>query len=160
MTILMRCREAEADMRRIRQRIRQRQEAAECITPVMDIAGVKGHGTGEPDRIGVLVGAISELETALEARERARRVEVAAVCVLLDRLTETESAVLYSYYVTRLKLGAIAAKLSFTDGYIRKLKADAETKLDTPDGASVRAALPPWYLKEWPETEPEKKGSI
>jgi hypothetical protein len=56
-------------------------------------------------------------------------------------------------YLRRLKVGAIAAKLNFTDGYIRKLKGEAERKLDALDEPSVRAALPPWYLKEYGDTK-------
>ena len=143
MTILTRCRAAEADMRRIRQKIRQRQEAAECITPLLDDTGGGHGGNSEPDRIGTLACAITELEAALQEREKALRVELAAVCVFLDTLDETESAVLHNYYVTRLNVGAIAAKLQYTEGYIRKLKPEAEKKLDLLDDATVRAALPP-----------------
>lgn len=148
MTILTRCRAAEADMRRLRQRIRQRREAAESITPVTTDTGSRQPSNGEPDRLAVLLCAITELEAALEAREKARRVEVAAVCVYLDTLEETESTVIHRYYVTRLKVSAIAAEMNFTEGYIRRLKVEAERKLDALSDADVRAALPPWYLKE------------
>ena len=38
-TILQRCREAEQDLRRIRQRIERRREAAESVTPRINAGG-------------------------------------------------------------------------------------------------------------------------
>jgi DNA-directed RNA polymerase specialized sigma24 family protein len=149
-TILIRCRSGEGELRRIRQRIQQRREAAECITPRMDNVG-GGRGTSEPDKIAAFVAAITELEAELNAREQARLAEVAAACVLLDALPESESAVLYQYYVKRQKAHAIAKKLGFTEGYIRKLKADGERLLEATPPEAVASALPAWYLRERPE---------
>ena len=149
MTILTRCREAEADARRIRQKIRQRMEAAENVSPAMDPAGSVTHSSSEPDRIASLTCGITALEKELETREQARRAEAAAACVYLDTLSEAESAILYSYYVGYLSTGEIAAKLHYVVGYVRNIKTSAEKKLDTLDDATVRAALPPWYLKAY-----------
>ena len=80
-TILQRCRDAEQDLRRIRQRIERRREAAESVTPRINAGG--GRSTAEPDKIAAFVAAITELEADLRGREQARRVEVAAACVLL-----------------------------------------------------------------------------
>ena len=44
-TILQRCREAEQDLRRIRQRIERRREAAESVTPRINAGG--GRSTAE-----------------------------------------------------------------------------------------------------------------
>ena len=116
-TILQRCREAEQDLRRIRQRIERRREAAESVTPRINAGG--GRSTAESDKIAAFVAAITELEADLRGREQARRVEVAAACVLLDCLPENESAVLHQFYIKRQKIPAIARKLGFTEGYIR-----------------------------------------
>jgi hypothetical protein len=51
--------------------------------------------------------------------------------------------------MNRLKVGVIAAKLRFTEGYIRKLKGEAERKPDALDDVAAKAALPPWYIKEY-----------
>ena len=115
-TIMQRCRDAEQDLRRIRQRIERRREAAESVTPRINAGG--GRSTAEPDKIAAFVAAITELEADLRGREQARRVEVAAACVLLDRLPETEGAVLHQYYVQRRKIHNIAAKMGYTDSYI------------------------------------------
>lgn len=153
-TILKRCREAEQDMRRIRQRIQQRREAAESVTPKANAIG-GGRGTVEPDKIAAFVAAITELEADLQAREQARRVEAAAACVLLDRLPENESAVLHQFYIKRLKIPAIAHELGFTEGYIRKLKTVGERLLDELPRETVLGALPGWYTRERPERTPK-----
>jgi chromosome segregation ATPase len=156
MTMLDRCRNAESDMRRLRQRIQQRREAAECITPKVDAIG-GGRGTSDPDKIATLVAAINELEAELKAREQARRVEAAAACALLDALPEYESAVLHQFYVQRAKVSSIAKKLRFTEGYIRKLKAEGEKLLGVLPSADVDKTLPAWYLREYPEIKFSKR---
>lgn len=149
-TIFTRCRAAEGDMRRIRQRIQQRREAAASVAPQgTGIGG--GHGTSEPDKMSAFVAAIDELESELKAREQARSVEVAAACVLLDALPEMESAVLHRFYIRGHKVPGIAKKLGFSEGYIRKLKAEAERLLDSISEETVVISLPVWYLREHPE---------
>ena len=145
-TILSRCRNAEADMRRLKQRIQQRREAAECITPTLDGVG-GGRGAGGPDKIGALVAGIDELERKLRAREEARNVEVAAACVLLDTLPGSESAVLHAYYIRRDKMEAVAKRMGLSDGYARTLKADADQQLDSLSDEQVAATLPAWYFR-------------
>lgn len=148
-TILQRCRDAEQDLRRIRQRIERRREAAESVSPRINAGG--GRSTAEPDKIAAFVAAITELEADLRGREQARRVEVAAACVLLDGLPENESAVLHQFYIKRQKIPAIARRLGFTEGYIRKLKTMGERMLDELPQETVRGALPCWYIREYPE---------
>ena len=48
------------------------------------------------------------------------------------------------YFILNL---LIAAAMGFTDGYIRKVKADAESRLDSLQEAQVAAALPAWYMR-------------
>ena len=128
MTVLKRCRAAEGDMARIRQRIQRRREAMECITPRMDVTGSRS--TAEPDKMGAFVAAITELEADLKARELARSAEVASACVLLD---------------------AIAKRMGYTEGYIRKLKKEGENLMDALPADTVAACLPAWYIRERPE---------
>ncbi|MEG0742725.1 MAG: hypothetical protein RR521_10875 [Clostridia bacterium] len=151
-TIFERCRSAEGDMRRIRQRIEQRREAAENITPKMDAIG-GGHGTTEPDKIAAFVAAISELEAELQAREQEHRVETAAACILLDSLPGRVSMVLHLYYVRGVKPSAISSKMRFCESYIRKMKAEGEELLAGIAPANVDATLPTWYLREYPEKQ-------
>ncbi len=146
-TILRRCREAGGDMSRIFQRIDRRREAMLNITPPAEHDG-GGRGTSEQDKFAALVGDIDGLERAAKARQDAYRVELAAACVLLDALPEAESGVLHEYYVKGQKVSVIALKKGCTDGYIRKVKAEAERLLSQIPEERVVATLPAWYLRE------------
>ena len=146
-TILKRCRKAEAEKRRIRQRIEQRRDAIACITPRMDSVG-GGRGTAEPDKIGAFVAAVAELENRLKLREQAHSVEIAAACTLLDTLPEAESGILYAYYVKCGKVPGIAARMGYSESYARKLKAEAEKHLGELPESAIAEALPAWYLQE------------
>jgi len=151
MTILTRCRRAEDDLRRIQQRIQQRREAAESVVPKTDRVGARG--AAHPDWMGENLAAVSEQEARLTARERAYMAEVDAVCLILDRLTETESAVLYQFYINRQKAAYIAKKQGFSEGYVRKIKADAERAIEAIPEEWVETVVPKWYCEEWPEEE-------
>lgn len=97
-TILTRCRNAEQDMRRIGQQIRQRREAMESVSPSMDAIG-GGHGSAVNNKMADIIARIDELERELKQRQREHRAEVVASCTLLDGLPEAESAVLHKYYL-------------------------------------------------------------
>ncbi len=146
-TILKRCRSAEADKRRIRQRIQQRREAMVCVTPRLDAAG-GGRGASDGDKMTAYVSAIDDLEQALYQREQERMAEVAAACALLDMLPAAESAVLHKYYVLGAKLPGIAQELSYTEGYVRNLKCDGERLLEALPEQRVLTVLPHWYTHE------------
>ena len=90
---------------------------------------------------------IDGLERALEQRRNQQQAEIVAALVLLDCLPETDSGILYRYYIKRDSVPSIAAAMGFTDGYIRKVKADAESRLDSLQEARVAAALPAWYMR-------------
>jgi DNA-directed RNA polymerase specialized sigma24 family protein len=147
-TILNRCRDAEGDMRRIKQRIQQRREAAEGITPQIYGPGI-GNGGSEGDKMSAFVAEVDELEKELNKREEAYRAEVAAACVLLDALPEHESSALHLYYVKRMKLNTVAKKLKFSEGYARTLKRTGEQSLALFSEATVKNSLPAWYHREY-----------
>lgn len=144
LTILARCRSAEADKRRIRQQIERRREAITCISPRMDVNG-GSRSTAEQDKIGAFVAAVTELEQRLKVREQAQSVEIAAACVLLDMLPENESAVLHQYYVKGCKVPSIAKCMGYSESYTRRIKAEGERRLCELPESSVTAALPSWY---------------
>ena len=152
MTILTRCRNAEADERRIRQRISQRRDAIACMTPRINAIG-GGRGTSETDKIGAFVAAVTELEERLRLRQQAHSVEIAAVCTLLDVLPEAESSIVHEFYVKGAKIPSIAKRLGYSESYARKLKADAEKHLSEIPESTVASALPAWYLQEYERKE-------
>ena len=74
---------------------------------------------------------------------------MAAACRLLDMLPDLESSVLHAYYIGQEGTAIIAARLKYQDGYIRKVKRNAEKALGEITPGQVASALPPWYLKEY-----------
>ena len=46
---------------------------------------------------------------------------------------------------------AIAKRMGYTEGYIRKLKKEGENLMDALPVDTVAACLPAWYIRERPE---------
>lgn len=147
MDILRRCRSAASDISRTQQRIAQRRDALTCIAaPQIRVDGTD-RSARSSDKTSELMADIDGLERALEQRRNQQQAEIVAALVLLDCLPETDSGILYRYYIKRDSVPSIAAAMGFTDGYIRKVKADAESRLDSLQEAQVAAALPAWYMR-------------
>ena len=105
--ILNRCRAADAEISRIRQRIEQRNSALYRITASPMDANGGSRASGNHDKIGTLEADIDTLQRQMLARKRAKQVEIAAACALLDYLDAASSDVLYRFYV----LGETAAAI-------------------------------------------------
>lgn len=147
MDILRRCRSAASDISRTQQRIAQRRDALTCIAAPKIRADGTDRSARSSDKTSELMADIDGLERALEQRRNQQQAEIVAALVLLDCLPETDSGILYRYYIKRDSVPSIAAAMGFTDGYIRKVKADAESRLDSLQEAQVAAALPAWYMR-------------
>ena len=78
--ILNRCRAADAEISRIRQRIEQRNSALYRITASPMDANGGSRASGNHDKIGTLEADIDTLERQMLARKRAKQVEIAAAC--------------------------------------------------------------------------------
>ena len=143
MTIFRRCRDARGDIEALEERIRQRRDALTQVTQAMDATG-GGHGSPS-DRMGTVVAAIADLSAQADARRQRQSVEIAAACVLCDMLDEKYSRVLHLYYVNGMTVRAVAKKLKYSEGYIRKLKRDAEDAVRGIDPDTVRGCVPEWY---------------
>lgn len=145
--ILNRCRAADAEIRRIQQRIDQRCSALYRITAnPMDDNG-SSHASGNHDKIGTLEADIDTLKRQLVARRRAKQVEIAATCALLDHLDAASSDVLYRFYVLGETTAAIAAACGYQNGTVRAKKAEALRVLAEMDSEQIDATLPSWYLR-------------
>lgn len=147
MDILRRCRSAASDISRTQQRIAQRRDALTRIAAPQIRADGTDRSARSSDKTSELMADIDGLERALEQRRNQQQAEIVAALVLLDCLPETGSGILYRYYIKRDSVPSIAAAMGFTDGYIRKAKADAESRLDSLQEARVAAALPAWYMR-------------
>lgn len=124
----------------------QQDAAAHCAAPQIRADGTD-RSARSSDKTSELMADIDGLERALEQRRNQQQAEIVAALVLLDCLPETDSGILYRYYIKRDSVPSIAAAMGFTDGYIRKVKADAESRLDSLQEARVAAALPAWYMR-------------
>lgn len=146
-TILERCRRAPADIRRLELQIRQRRDALTSISAPQGDPDGGSRTKGAPDKIALALADIDALEDRLQQRKQRQAAETAAACVLLDRLPELPSAVLYGYYVRREDTPAIGRRLRYTASYMRRMKGKGEELLAGLDESAVREALPRWYLE-------------
>lgn len=148
MTILKRCRAAQTDEERLRERIWQRREVLESVSAPQGDPNGGSRAQGDRDKIGAILGDIDQLERELQERQEAELAEKAAAVVLLDMVPDLERKVLFDYYVKRWDTGEIARKEKYTAGYVRKTKRNGEQLLDMLGPERVAAALPAWYIKE------------
>lgn len=145
MTILRRCRESGTDLSELEERIRQRRDAVTTISVSLDRDGGAG-GSGTPsDRIAAAAAAVADLEKQAERRRERQAVEIMAVNVLADRLPGVQGRIIYLYYAKALTVRAVAKRVKYTEGYVRKLRREAENQLREVPGEEVDELLPPWY---------------
>lgn len=145
MTIFRRCREAGADIEALEMKIRQRRDALTQVTQTLDTTG-GGKGPAG-DRMAGVVAAIADLDARIRDRRERQAVEIAAACVLMDTLEEKYARVLHLYYVKGLTVRAAARRMKYSEGYVRKLKREAEDAAGALDPETVRASLPDWYTR-------------
>ena len=148
MTIFIRCREADDELRAYAMRIQQRRDALTSITAPPPDPNGGSHARGRHDKIPSIAADIGDIEAAMHHREERKRAEIAAACVLLDCLPVNQSRVMNLYYVQGFRVAQIAKRLNFSDGYIRKLKVISESTASAIDESVVDGALPSWYLRE------------
>ena len=150
--ILNRCRAADAEISRIRQRIEQRNSALYRITASPMDANGGSRASGNHDKIGTLEADIDTLQRQMLARKRAKQVEIAAACALLDYLDAASSDVLYRFYVLGETAAAIAAQVGVDDfragvlpadkaEYVAALRREGHTVLMGGDGINDSPAL-------------------
>lgn len=156
LTILRRCRGAEEDLERLRQRIRQRHEILTAIGAPRPDPNGGGHGGGDPDKYGRIMADIDQLERKLQSREEDYRAEAAAAVALMDMVPDLEGRVLYSYYARRMSVPEIARKEKYQPGYLRKVKKRAEELLRMLSAEKVEELLPAWYIRKRKKEETEE----
>lgn len=145
--ILRRCRAAANEIWEIEQRIQNRKVAmASASSPQV---GTEGRSNVHTDKMAQMAADVDELERMRQDREDARRAEVAAGCILLDRLPPTDSSLMTLYYIKSLSLSDIARQTRYAYSYVRKIKSRSEKALAAIDGEEVRKELPEWYLRRY-----------
>lgn len=144
MQIFERCKAAEGDKKKLRDRITRYRESATRMSAALD--GVGAHRTAEPDKLAAIMAEIDTLEREIKERDHEYAAEVAAACKLLDMLPETECKIVNSYYIDGTPLTVIAREMSYSYGYVRTVKSAACAHLDDIPEAMVATLLPSWYL--------------
>lgn len=142
--LLTRCRDAESDMRRIEARIAQRRDALERITACY-APREGGSGSVSSDKMADMIAAIDELERCLQKRKQAYAAECTAACDLIGRLNEREAQVIDGAYMRREPISVIARRCGYTEGYMRRVKSQAEQYLGQISDAEVQGMMPEWY---------------
>ena len=97
MEILERCRRAEGEKRRLKERADMIRDTAGHMTASLD--GIGARSTGETDHMLTMVGMLDTVERELKQRDREYTAEVAAACQLMDMLPPMECSVLSRYSI-------------------------------------------------------------
>lgn len=144
MTILIRCRRSNADLAELEEKARQRRDAVTTITAALDREGGRGPAT---DRIASAAAAVADIETQAERRRERQAVELVAVVQLSDMLPGIQGRIIYLYYGKALTVRAVAKRVKYTEGYVRRLRRIAEDTLRMLPEAQVESLVPQWYIR-------------
>ena len=146
MEILERCRRAEGEKRRLKERADMIRDTAGHMTASLD--GIGARSTGAGDRMVGLMARLEEAEQALKRRDQEYTAEVAAACQLLDRLPPLECSVMSRFYVRGQSLRSIAADMGYSYSYVRARKSEGCRLLQQLGEGEVMRLLPYWYIIE------------
>ena len=147
-TILKRYREAKSDLERLDQQIQRRWDAINSLSASRLDPNGGGHGSGDKDKTGRILGDIDDLERQKKEREQDEAVELASACTLLDMVPDREGTILNGYYIRRENTAQIAMRLHFSEVYIRKTKRGGEKLLGLLTRERVHGTLPKWYIEK------------
>jgi len=146
MEILERCRRAEGEKRRLKERADMIRDTASHMTASLD--GIGSRSTGAGDRMVGLMARLEEAEQALKQRDLEYTAEVAAACQLLDWLPPLECSVMSRYYIRGQSLRSIAADMGYSYSYVRGLKSEGCKQLNRIGEGLALGLLPQWYIIE------------
>lgn len=155
-TVCRRARCAREEIGRLEQQMAQRWDALTGIAAPQADPNGGSRGSSDPDKNGRIMADIDQLERRIQRRKERLEAEIVAVLALLDMLPDLESKVLHAYYLKRMSTTDIARKESYTTGYVRRVKRQAEQALGMLSAERVESTLPEWYLAE--ESEERREG--
>ena len=146
MEILERCRRAEAEKRRLQEKVDMIRDMAGHMTSSLD--GVGSRSTGGGDHMAAMMARLEAAELEVQRRDRAYTAEVTAACQLLDRLPPLECSIMTRYYIRGETLRAISKGMGYSYGYICNSKTSACRQLKRLGEGEVLRLLPGWYIVE------------
>lgn len=146
MEILERCRRAEGEKRRLKERADMIRDTAGHMTASLD--GIGARSTGEADHMAAMAGMLDAVERELAQRDLEYTVEIAAACQLLDMLPALECGIMSRYFIRGQTLRGIARDMGYSYSYVRGLKSEGCKHLHGIDQGVVLGLLPQWYIDE------------
>ena len=152
MEILERCRRAEAEKRRLQEKVDMIRDMAVRMTSSLSGAGARSTGGG--DHMAAMMARLEAAEQDVQRRDREYTAEVAAACQLLDRLPPLECSILTRYYIRGETLRAISKGMGYSYGYICNSKTTACRQLKDLGEGEVMRLLPTWYIMCAQKCEP------
>lgn len=126
--ILNRCRDGEADVRRLQQRLTRLKKCGACQTMI------------DTD--------VEACRKQLERRQRELDAERLAACRIVNMLPDPACGILYRYFVAGQSQGCIAEALHIAESTYKKNKRRGLEMAEQIEESAVGALLPEWYGKE------------
>ncbi|MGX8705585.1 MAG: hypothetical protein ACSW8J_03305 [bacterium] len=145
MEILERCRRAEGEKRRLKERADMIRDTAGHMTSSLD--GIGTRSSGETDHMAGMAAMLDAVERELAQRDREYTAEVAAACQLMDMLPALECGVMSRYYIRGQTLRSIARDMGYS--YISRCKTSGCQRLLHLGEGAVMRLLPQWYIVEY-----------
>jgi hypothetical protein len=146
MEILERCRRAEGEKRRLKERADMIRDTAGHMTASLD--GIGARSTGETDHMANMVAMLDGVERELQQRDREYTAEVAAACQLMDMLPALECSIMSRYYIRGQTLRKIAQDTGYSYSYVCRCKASGRQQLLQLGEGEIMRLLPQWYIIE------------
>ena len=146
MEILERCRRAEGEKRRLKERADMIRDTAGHMTSSLD--GIGARSSGETDHMASMAAMLDAVEREFAQRDREYTAEVAAACQLMDMLPALECGVMSRYYIRGRTLRSIARDMGYSYSYISRCKTSGCQRLLQLGEGAVMRLLPQWYIVE------------
>lgn len=146
MEILERCRRAEGEKRRLKERADMIRDTAGHMTSSLD--GIGARSSGETDHMASMAAMLDAVEREFAQRDREYTAEVAAACQLMDMLPALECGVMSRYYIRGQTLRSIARDMGYSYSYISRCKTSGCQRLLHLGEGAVMRLLPQWYIVE------------
>ncbi len=144
--ILERCRRAEAEKKRLKERADMIRDTAGHMTASLD--GIGSRSTGETDHMANMMGRLDAVERELRQRDREYTAEVNAACQLMDMLPALECSIISRHYIRGQTLRSIAREMGYSYSWVCHCKASACQQLARLGEGEIMRLLPQWYIIE------------
>ncbi|MEA4928575.1 MAG: hypothetical protein VB104_07855 [Candidatus Limiplasma sp.] len=151
--VLARCLAADGEVEALTIQHEQEMDVATSVGQPLQDAGDRHAAGTHSEKVANGACELAGILGEIEARKQRRSAEILCVSRMVKRLPVTQGRVIHLYYIKRLTLTAIARRMNFSYGYLRRVKADGLAALEKLPDEEVEAMLPPDYPKTLTERE-------